>query len=113
MLNGQIIPSGGDVVITDVGEGAGALMCMTDRTDCCTFNESSHRRGEWIFPDGSLVGVSDGGGDIYRNRRNQLVLLHRRNNALEPLGIYCCEVDTRANPNGEMICINMGKQMTC
>ena len=109
MLNNQVIASGGDVVITDIGEGASALICMTDQTDCCTSNTmGNRRRGEWRFPDGTSVGIDGGGGDVYRNRGTQQVLLNRRNNALGPLGSYCCEVDTMDDPNA-MICINMSK----
>ena len=98
MLNGRTIASGGDVIITDIGKGDKALVCMTDLADCC--NVQNNKRGEWKFPDGTLVGTDGGGGDIYRNRGTKLVLLNRRNNALGPLGSYCCEVDT------SMICIN-------
>ena len=108
MLNGQNIASEGDVVITDIGEGINALACMTDQTDCCDNVAGRTRRGEWRLPNGTLVGTAGGGGDFYRNRGNQLVILNRRNDALEPLGRYCCEVDTTANPDG-VICIDMGK----
>ena len=106
MLNNQTIASGGDMVITDIGEGSNALICMTDRTDCCKV--LGNRRGEWRFPNGTLVDRNSAGGDLYRNRSTQQVLLNRRNNALGPLGSYCCEVGTVADPNA-MICINMSK----
>ena len=105
ILAGQTIASDGNVSITDIGEGDSALRCITDQTDCCNFPT---RRGEWRFPDGTLVAVPGVGGDIYRNRGTQTVLLHRRNNALGPLGSYCCEVDTVADPNAR-ICINLSK----
>lgn len=107
LLNSQAIASGGDVVITDIGEGDDALRCMTDQTDCCG-NATGNRRGEWRLPNGTLVGKSSVGDDFYRNRGTQQVLLNRRNNALEPLGSYCCEVDTVANPNAT-ICINISR----
>lgn len=104
MLNGLQVASSGDVVITDIGENTDALLCMTDQTDCC--NVPSNKRGEWRFPDNSLVR-----NNFFRTRATQLVLLNRRNNALGPLGTYCCEVDTIADPNAR-ICVNIGSLLT-
>ena len=67
MLNNQIIAIGSVVVITDIGEGDNALICMTD---CC----ANRRQGEWMFPNGSFVGTNGSGGDFYRNRGDQQVL---------------------------------------
>ena len=110
MLNGQTISSGSDVVITDIGEGSNALTCSTDQTNCCYGYDAqgSTRRGEWKFPNDTLVGTNGGGGDFYRNRGDQRVFLHRRNNALGPLGMYCCDVDTVDDPDAT-ICINISK----
>ena len=101
MLNNQPIASGCDVIITDIGEHSRALICMTDNATCC-----SNQRGHWLFPDGSPVSGNRSGGDIYRTRGPQIVFLHRRNNALGPLGSYCCDVDTVADPDAR-VCINI------
>ncbi len=102
------IAAGSDVVITDIGEGADkALRCVTDQIDCCN-SQFGMRRGEWMLPDGSLVGIPNDGGDFYRNRSFQEVFLHRRNNAMGPLGSYCCDLDTVADLNATA-CINMSK----
>ena len=108
MLNDIRIFNGDDVIITNIDNSSNALTCITDLAGCCTLDDGT-RQGEWMFPNGSLVGNNNGGGNIYRTRGTQQVLLNRRNSATGPLGMYCCEVDTTANPNGEMICINMGK----
>ena len=105
MLNGHPIASGDDVAITDIGEGDAAVICMTDKEGCC----SSNKQGEWRFPNNTTVGTEGKGGDFYRNRGNQQVILNRRRNALGPLGQYCCEVATVDNPNAR-ICIDIGKQ---
>ena len=39
------------------------------------------------------------GGDIYQLRGLQRNDLHRRNNASEPTGIYCCDIATIAAVN--------------
>ena len=103
MLNGQFIANNSDVLITDIGEHSHALICMTDNVTCCR-----NRRGEWLSPDGSFVGTNRSGSDLYRNRGPQRVFLQRRNDAMGPLGSYCCDVDTVANPDA-IICINISE----
>lgn len=108
-MNGATI-SNGEVVLTDVGEGSeAALICMTDKTECC--DELPDRQGEWALPNGTLVGRNSSSENFYRNRGPQQVLLHRRNNAMEPLGEYCCIVDTAMVANAT-ICINMSKHLS-
>ena len=110
MLNGQTIASGDDVVITDIGERDGAgnpVICMTDVVKCC--NESGERQGEWAYPNKSVVGRPKENQGFYRNRGQQQIFLNRRNNTIEPLGLYCCEVNTTNEANAT-ICINMSKQ---
>ena len=67
------------------------MRCNTDLSTCCA---GSNRAGEWYFPDETLVPFSDFGGDIYRIRNAQRVILKRRNNAMGPSGLYRCEVPT-------------------
>ncbi len=108
-LRGQRIANGSDVVITDIGIGPdNALTCETDQKDCCN-TAAGNQRGEWIFPDNTIVARSSEGGDFFINRRYRQVLLNRRNNATGPLGSYCCDVDTMDDPNAT-ICINISKQ---
>ena len=97
------------MTITDIGTGsAAAIICRTDQTDCCNSAGGRTRRGEWRCPNGSVVAAPSAGGDVYVTRQIQQVTLNRRNNALQPLGRYCCEVDTVDDPNAT-ICVNMGK----
>ena len=107
-------PADSEIPITDVGESTpssgGALVCRTDRTDCCR-NELSAgetRQGEWRYPNGVLVDNIANGDAIYRTRGASTVILNRRNGATGPTGLYCCEVASRADP-GARICINLSK----
>ena len=85
--------------ITEIGTGSdAALICTTDQTDCCNTAAGSNR-GDWLNPDGSMIVGAAAGGDFYVTRSLQQVRLNRRNNALRPLGQYCCAVDTRADPD--------------
>ena len=81
------------MTITDIENGTNALYCFTNRTDCCRDSDES-ANGEWFFPDRSAV---EGNGsvstlDFSRNKRPSAVVLNRRNNAMGPTGLYCCEV---------------------
>ena len=83
------------VMISSIGEGDDALMCVTDKPDCCRFPHF----GEWYFPNGSSVRTFGHGHDFYRNRGPQTVRLNRRNNAMYPTGIYHCELPDRNGIN--------------
>ena len=105
--------TGSQIPITDVGESTptthcGALVCRTDRTDCCSADPGEIKQGEWTYPNGSLVDNKGSGDDIYRTRGASTVLLNRRNGATGPTGLYCCKVASAADPNAT-ICINLSK----
>jgi hypothetical protein len=115
MVDGQTVTYAqyAEIPITDVGNGtARALLCKTDRTDCCGTGLGETRAGEWFYPDGTKVRTSGSGDDFYRNRGTSVVRLSRRNNATQPTGFYCCEVGTVVDSNST-ICINLSKCVTC
>ena len=106
-------PAGSEIPITDVGESTptsgGALVCRTDRTDCCdNVPHTRSRQGNWIYPNGNPVDNTLSGDDIYRTRGASTVLLNRRNDATGPTGLYCCEVASVDDDNAR-ICINLSK----
>ena len=111
----QTYPAGSQIPITDVGESTllasgDALVCRTDRSDCCRAHPMAgeSRYGDWIYPNGVLVNNSRSGDDIYRTRGASTVLLNRRNDATGPTGLYCCEAATIAASNVST-CINLSK----
>ena len=81
-------------LVGDDSSGSDSVQCHTDLSTCCSGAQSFHR-GDWYFPDGARLPFS-GGGDIYEGRGAQTVSLHRRNNALSPVGIYWCDIPTNA-----------------
>ena len=98
------------IAITEVGVDDNAVLCRTNLTNCCGNNGSETRQGHWRYPNGTLVNYSDSGDDIYRDRRNVVVRLNRRNSATTPTGQYCCEVPTMTNPSSNAtICITLCK----
>ena len=94
-LNGCIIEENGSVSITDIGESDAAVLCMTDKEGCC--GDPPGRAGEWYFPGNGVVGSKGSGGDFYRDRGQGVVRLNRRNNAMMPTGLFCCEIPDRNN----------------
>ncbi len=87
MLRGRTYTNGDTVLITDIGEGDDALLCMTDNTECC----DSPDDGEFFYPDGTTVGFSLF-NSLYRNRGKQFIRLNTRNGVTSPLGRYRCAI---------------------
>ena len=48
--------------------------------------------GQWLYPNGSAVGVMSDGQDFYVDRGPSVVRLNRRNNDTSTTGQFCCEV---------------------
>ena len=65
------------------------LKCHTDLSTCCIPSQGAHR-GDWYFPNDSIVPTS---GGIYESRDAQAVKLHRREGIL-PSGVYRCKIPT-------------------
>ena len=98
-LNGEIVPNDGTVLVTAIGEGSGGLFCNTDRSDCCRATTGVAAQGHWYFPDppgGQVLIVGTRTGDFfYRDRRDGVVRLNRRNNPTER-GRFRCEIPDSA-----------------
>ena len=86
------------VLITNIGDASNELVCTTERSPCCA--HFSNRFGDWYYPDRSAVRLSGDGDSFYRTRRDAVAgndvlggaLLHRRDNAMSPTGIYRCVI---------------------
>ena len=87
-----------------VGEGypgltqtdGGALECHTDETTCCRGedNPGGPGRGEWYYPDGTVVPPPSSG--FYRTRDHMVIRLNRAGSGTSFLsrakGVYRCEI---------------------
>ena len=81
------------VQITD----GGALECHTDDTTCCRGIDNPPNgtgRGEWYYPDGTVVPNPDGAGNtsFYRTRDHMIIRLNRKPGIVQPRGVYRCEI---------------------
>ena len=87
-----------------VGEGfegpqitdGGALECHNDDTTCCRGKDNPPNgtgRGEWYYPDGTVVPPPDGGTrpGFYRTRDHMVIRLNR-DGVISPTGVYRCEI---------------------
>ena len=85
-----------------VGEGfegpqitdGGALECHTDDTTCCRGRDNPPNgigRGEWYYPDGTVVPPPDGDTRFYRTRDHMVIRLNR-GVVRQPTGVYRCEI---------------------
>ena len=71
----------------------GALECHTDDTTCCRGidNPNGPGRGEWYYPDGTVVPPPGDGTGFYRTRDYMVIRLNR-GSVLFPVGVYRCEI---------------------
>ena len=100
-LRGQSYPNHGLVLIDDIGETDmtdldpnNGLNCVSDLTNCC----SSGDRGEFDFPDGSVVPRLDGiRNGYYRTRAADRNILNRQDGTVE--GLFQCRIRTQASPS--------------
>ena len=83
------------VVISDIVNGyyggTSPLICTTTFSPCCSTPPNRH--GKWYYPNGTVVPNAATGWNFFRGRGDDgTVRLHRRNNAMSPLGIFSCEL---------------------
>ena len=65
-----------------------ANQCITNLHTCCSSSQGAHR-GDWYFPNGSMLRFS---GDVFEVRGAQRVDL--RSGVSLSHGIYCCAIST-------------------
>ena len=89
-LNGTIYQNNSNVTLEDIGEGADALLCLTNQPACCRPPHVEQALGNWFFPNGTRVPSSGRQWDLHRTRGDMMVLLHRRRGGVE--GVYSCKI---------------------
>ena len=90
-LNGTTYQNNSIVNLEDIGVGNTALLCKTNLTACC----QQFSTGSWFFPNATRVRSINPLRDIYRNRDQTVVRLHRRRGGED--GIYSCEIPDSMN----------------
>ena len=94
-LRGTTYQNNSIVFLEDIGEDDDALLCVTNRTE----TNSSIAFGDWFFPNGTTVPSEVANNqyqqDIYSDRGQMVVRMHRRRGGEE--GIYHCEIPDAMN----------------
>ena len=106
----SLVNANSNILITDIGEGdCGALRCYTDLSECCGDSDTPDEvgaLGQWIYPNGSVIGTRSDGQDFYVDRGPGVVRLSRRSNATATTGQFCCELPD-ATARNTRICLNV------
>ena len=107
-LKGVPIANNGYVDVDNIGENDAALLCHTNKIECCDF---PNRIGEWYFPCNKTMKVGTLGdparnNTFYRNRGPSIVRLNCRGNPSQR-GCFRCEVPDANNVN-QIIFVNIG-----
>lgn len=79
------------------------LQCITDRMH-------SFRRGNWFFPNGTLVPTQDNGSNTFIQRRgldDGTIILNRASaDFTSPNGLFCCVIPDISD-NIQRVCVNL------
>ena len=85
------------VNISTVGsetDNSDSVVCHTDLSTCCSGPQGIHR-GNWSFPDGTILPFTGSNVPIGLGRGAQRAVI-RRTTATGPTGIYRCDIPTFA-----------------
>ena len=92
-FNGMVLANHSYVNLLLVNDTeSGSVQCHTDLDTCCRPAQGIHR-GDWFFPNGSVLGFISSDDDIVEYRAPQSVDIQRRNNG-SASGIYHCSIAT-------------------
>ena len=76
------------------GDNSDGVVCHSDLSTCCSGSQSVHR-GDWYFPDGTVLPFAGDTVPIGLGRTAQIAVI-RRTTATGPTGIYRCDIATTA-----------------
>ena len=80
--------------VGNAGDNSDSVVCHSDLDTCCGGGQGIHR-GNWSFPDGTLLPFIGNSVPIAQGRAAQLAII-RRTTATGPTGIYRCRIATNA-----------------
>ena len=107
---GQTLDNHSYVDISTVGsESDNSVVCHTDLSTCCSGSQGIHR-GDWSFPDGTVLPFSGDSVPIGLGRRSMIAVIRRTNDATGPTGIYRCRIATNSNSDesvGETVYVGL------
>ena len=96
-LTGPALANHSYVNLSTVGsasDNSDSVVCHTDLGTCCSGGQGPHR-GDWYFPDGTVLPFIGNSVPIGLGRGPQRVVI-RRTTTTGPTGIYRCDIPTNA-----------------
>ena len=96
-LTGPALANNSYVNLGTVGsdtDNSDSVVCHTDLATCCSGSQGFHR-GEWSFPDWTVLPFAGPSVPIGLGRGAQIAII-RRTTATGPTGIYRCRIATNA-----------------
>ena len=109
-LGGKFYLNNTVAYLEDIGEGENALVCMSSHPFCC--GRLSPFRGEFFYPNGTMVPIYSRQFDLYRNRASSFIRLHQRPNVANQVeGKYRCEIRDNTG-TVQRLFINLLKRQT-
>ena len=96
-LTGPALANHSYVNLSTVGravDNSDSVVCHSDLSSCCSGGQGIHR-GNWSFPDGTLLPSIGPSVPIGFGRTAQIAVI-RRTTATGPTGIYRCDIPTVA-----------------
>ena len=94
---GQSLVNHSCVYLSTVGyssDNSDGVVCHTDLSTCCSGSQGI-QRGDWYFPNGTVLPFIGSSVPIGLGRSAQRVVI-RRTTATGPTGIYRCDIATNA-----------------
>ena len=94
---GQTLVNHSYVDLSTVGyssDNSDGVVCHTDLSTCCGIAQGIHR-GDWYFPDGTVLPFVGNSVPIGLGRGAQIAVI-RRTSGTGPTGIYRCDIATEA-----------------
>ena len=80
--------------VGSAGDNSDSVVCHTDLITCCSAGQGIHR-GNWYFPDGTILPFTGSNVPIGLDRGAQIAII-RRTTATGPTDIYRCRIATVA-----------------
>jgi hypothetical protein len=90
-LNGKLYPNNYLVNLEEIGEANKALVCLTNRIECCT----NGSQGDWYNPEDMIMPITttkDDSTNFYTSRGPSHIRLNKNNVNNSIFGIYYCEI---------------------
>ena len=93
--------------VEDIGEGDNALLCHTNKPDCCSARPN--RAGEWYYPNGiDVKTMMPSKDEFYRNRGKKFIRLNHREGTFTRRGLFQCEIPDADNKT-QSVYVYIGK----